>query len=68
MAGSTTRDTAAREATTLDAGAVKDCDAEMKASHATLAEILFHARTGVTKLSCFKYRRADAEPLPTQRI
>ena len=36
--------------------------------NATFAKILFHARTGMTQLGRFKYRRADAETLSTERI
>ena len=36
--------------------------------HATFSQILFHACTRMAQLGRFKYRRANAEPLPTQRI
>ena len=36
--------------------------------HTTFAKILFHACAGMTELSRFKNRQADAESLPTERI
>jgi hypothetical protein len=36
--------------------------------HAAFAKVLVHTRAWMAQLGRFKYRRADAEPLPTQRV